>query len=112
MLERALQAKILAALRRLGGWWVKYHTEGRYASAGVPDIIGCYRGRFIALEVKRPGRKPTPLQAATIAAIRKEGQGIAEVVTSVDEALSLVLTSERSERDASEEGRTGARRRA
>lgn len=48
---------------------------------GVPDLIVCYRGRFMALEVKRPGGKPTPLQAETLGKINTAG-GITAVVRS------------------------------
>ena len=33
-----------------------------YGKAGVPDIIGCWRGMFFGIEVKASGRHPTPLQ--------------------------------------------------
>lgn len=95
MKEKHLQAKILKALRDFGGWWVKYNPGPRYGQAGVPDIIGCYRSIFIALEVKRPGQKPTPLQEATHQEIREIGKGIVQVVTSVDEALAVVYAIER-----------------
>jgi len=88
--EAYLQSKILKALRKAGGWWVKFHNGPRYGAPGTPDILGCYQGMFIALEVKRPGEKPTELQASTIQRIRSEGKGIATVVHSVDEALTVL----------------------
>jgi len=54
MNESTLTRQILAALRDRGGWWFKTHGSA-YQMAGVPDIIGCYKGRFIAFEVKIPG---------------------------------------------------------
>jgi hypothetical protein len=36
----------------------------------LPDLIGCLRGRFFAIEVKRPGEQPTPLQVQTLQAMR------------------------------------------
>lgn len=35
---------------------------GGYGKSGVSDIIGVYRGRFFCIEVKREGKKPTPIQ--------------------------------------------------
>ena len=83
-LESAIVAQIMRELKTLGGWWIKTHG-GAFQAAGIPDILGCYRGRFCGLEVKRPhvGR-PTILQLYTLAAIRQAG-GIAEIVTSVED---------------------------
>ena len=47
--------------------------------AGVPDIIGCYRGLFVAFECKAGKNKPTALQVREIEAIRK-CNGVAVVV--------------------------------
>ena len=46
-------------------------------------------GRFMALEVKRPGEKPEPHQDAWLASVRERG-GFAAVVRSVDEARAAV----------------------
>jgi len=46
------KAKTLKRLRALGGWW--YSTpRSRFGASGTPDIIGCFCGRFIGLELKR-----------------------------------------------------------
>lgn len=50
-------------------------TFGMGAS-GVPDRICCYRTMFVAIEVKRPGKLPTPIQNRRIAEIKARG-GIA-----------------------------------
>lgn len=63
--------------------------------AGTPDILGCAlrpgmtHGVMLALEVKRPGQKPTALQKKRLAEWQAAG-AIAAVVTSVDEALGLI----------------------
>ncbi len=31
--------------------------------SGKPDITGCLKGRYVAIEVKRPGKIPTPIQS-------------------------------------------------
>ena len=62
---------------------------GQYGTAGIPDIIVCYRGRFIALEAKVGKNQPTRLQAATIDQIKRAG-GIACVVRSVDEIKEIL----------------------
>lgn len=78
--------KYLSTLPKCFFW--KEHG-GQYGTAGIPDIIVCYKGRFIALEVKIGSNQPTRLQAATIEQIRRAG-GIAVVVRSVDEVKEIM----------------------
>ena len=52
--------------------------------------VGCSVARFVALEVKQPGKKARPEQEAWLRLVRDAG-GIAGVVTSVDEAERLLL---------------------
>lgn len=60
---------------------MKVHGS-RFGRAGIPDVIACYRGRFIAIEVKRPGSgsQTTKLQDHEIAMI-KRAHGEALVAT-------------------------------
>jgi len=51
---------------------------------GVSDIIACYKGKFIAIELKIPGNRPTRLQEHFHKKIRSAG-GIAEVCYSLGE---------------------------
>ena len=62
---------------------------GMYGTAGIPDIICCYCGRFVAFEVKTEMGKLTKLQEATIRKI-KEAQGQAFKVTSVEEVKQIL----------------------
>ena len=64
-------------------------THGSIYSAGQPDLLGSYQGRALALEVKRPGRRPTRLQAAVLKKWRAAG-AIAAVVTSVEDVRELL----------------------
>ena len=57
---------------------------------GSSDIIGIMPdGRFLAIEVKKPGKKPTPEQLNFIEVIRRHG-GIAGVVHSPEELEGLL----------------------
>ena len=76
MRESQLQTSLLRALKK-HGWF--YKASDRYR-AGVPDVIGCYQGRFVALELKVEPNKPTPLQEYELKAIYREG-GSAQVVS-------------------------------
>ena len=62
---------------------------GMYGSAGIPDLVVCYKGRFIAFEVKVGKNKPTVLQEATIRQILRAG-GYAVVVRTVEEVKEII----------------------
>ena len=82
--------KYLATLPETFAW--KEHG-GQYGTAGIPDIIVCHRGRFIALEAKVGKNQPTKLQAVTIEQIRKAG-GTAAVVRSVADVKTIIYELE------------------
>lgn len=88
-LETAVQKEVLQALRKHGGFWWK-DAAGPYQQQGIPDIIGCYRGVFVGVEVKRPLLgKPTPMQQQTLEKIRQAG-GYAYIATSARDAETLL----------------------
>lgn len=95
MLEQYIQKQILdylrfrgipcykhqnAGIRKLDGSYIPTHTRG------VSDIIGCLpkSGRFLAIEVKRPGGKATQEQQNFLDTINEAG-GLAFVATSVED---------------------------
>ena len=52
---------------------------GGYGRSGVPDIVGCHKGRFFAIECKAGNNTTTALQERELQKIRDAG-GIALVV--------------------------------
>ena len=78
--------KYLQSIPNLFYW--KEHG-GQFGTAGIPDIIVCYKGKFIEFECKRPGGKPTLLQTITMNKIRK-AKGIAKIVTSVEQVKEVI----------------------
>ena len=86
MLEATIQSKIMDYLRSIGGYPVKVITA---TVSGNPDIICCLNGKFVAIEVKQPGKRPTQLQQLKMARIRECG-GTAFVACSVDEVKSAI----------------------
>lgn len=63
--------KVLNALANC--WWFLPGANG-YGQHGIPDFIVCYRGVFIAIEVKAPGKLATgvtPLQQMQIRSINQ-----------------------------------------
>ncbi len=51
MSEQKYQKKITGAIEYRGGYVVKVIVASK---SGVPDILACYKGHFIAIEVKTP----------------------------------------------------------
>lgn len=88
MSEAAITKTILAWLRQQPQTWAFKVRGGTGQQAGVPDVLGTCRGRWFALEVKKPGEQPTRLQAWTIEQIQEAG--IACVVRSLDEAKAVI----------------------
>jgi hypothetical protein len=56
--EKSLTVDIRRLLRKHGGYFVKF-WGGPMSKAGVADLLGVYRGRPVAIEVKRPTGKVT-----------------------------------------------------
>lgn len=60
---------------------------------GTPDILAVISGRFVAIEVKRPGGKPSKLQLVQLKRIEAAG-GIAMVAESVDEVIAYLASAD------------------
>ena len=60
MLEKTIEAALVKRVKSLGGLCEKFVSPGRRS---VPDrIVTLIGGRIVFVEVKAPGKKPTPLQ--------------------------------------------------
>lgn len=81
--EKQIENQIKKWLEQQGYWWMKVHGD-LFQKAGVPDILACINGRFVGIEVKRPGGKVSALQEYNIEQIRASG-GVAFVATSIEE---------------------------
>lgn len=87
--EGKVKGAIRDYLREIGAWFFMPSMNG-FGRAGIPDFIVCHQGRFIALEAKAPGGKPTQWQLRELGYITTAG-GTAMVAWSVEdvkEALS------------------------
>lgn len=71
--EQDIQTTIMNYISSIGGLPIKFNNIGIYAKAGVSDILACIKGRFVAIEVKKPGGKPSALQLQFITAINSIG---------------------------------------
>lgn len=81
--ENRIQSGIVRFLRKQKDCWV-YPTCDRF-TVGVPDILGCFKGRFFALEVKKPTGRLSKIQAYQLDKVRNAG-GIAARVDSLEDA--------------------------
>lgn len=76
--EKKVKVKVVAILKEFGAYYF-YPVTGGYGASGVPDIVGCYNGKFFAVECKAGKGKTTALQDKNIAQIIACG-GLAMVV--------------------------------
>lgn len=70
--EKKVKTKVVAILKEFGAYYF-YASTGGYGASGVPDIICCYKGRFIGIECKAGKGKTTALQEKNIAQIIATG---------------------------------------
>jgi len=70
--EAKVKKKIRDILNEYGVYHVMPATHG-YGSSGVPDILVCASGKFVGIECKANGGKPTELQKKNLADIVKAG---------------------------------------
>lgn len=89
MKESEIIDKIKEYLKTVEDCFFWKEHGGMYAQTGIPDLIVCLKGKFIALEVKTETGKATVLQEITIRKIRKAG-GTAQVVRSVEEVKAII----------------------
>ncbi len=90
MAEKDIVSAILRYLKTLPHCFTFKVHGGMYGTAGIPDIICCYKGRFLGLEVKQPSGRLTELQKRTIEKINTAG-GIALRVDSVTDVKKVIL---------------------
>ena len=76
--ESKVKARVKKILDYLGAYYFMPATGG-YGRSGIPDIVGCYKGVFFAVECKAGKGIPTALQEREIQKIIKAG-GAAWVV--------------------------------
>jgi Holliday junction resolvase len=90
--EKKVKNKIVKILKEYKVYHF-YAFSGGYGKSGVPDIICCHRGQFLAIEVKAGQNKPTVLQQLNIDQINSNG-GTAVVINedNINELAPLLET--------------------
>lgn len=70
------EAKVKARVKKVLDEHKVYYflpATGGYGRAGVPDIIACFNGQFIAIETKAGKGKTTALQERELSRIKESG---------------------------------------
>ena len=79
--EKNFENRIKKFLTEQGCWFVKYWSGGvattkgvqKFTKDGIPDILCCYKGYFIGIEVKATHGKPSLLQIHNLKKIDEAG---------------------------------------
>lgn len=74
--ESRYQTKVEKFLRDQGCWYLKYWGGGQYTKTGIPDLLCCVGGYFVAVELKATHGRPSDVQLTKLRDIEKAG-GIA-----------------------------------
>ena len=71
--EKIFENKIKKYLKEKGAWYIKYWGGGNFTKEGIPDLLICYKGYFIAVEVKASHGYPSDLQLYHLRKIKEAG---------------------------------------
>ena len=89
--EKKVKTAVRKILETLGAYYVMPVTGGD-GNSGAPDFLVCLNGRFIGIECKAKGNKPTPLQEKNLNQIHNAG-GFPFVVNedNIDQLQNLLI---------------------
>ncbi len=88
--ETRVKRRVTDILRKYDAYFFFPASNG-FGRAGIPDIIACYRGQFIAIECKAGKNTTTALQRRELRAIEDAG-GYALVINETNiEQVETVL---------------------
>ena len=79
MRESRFQNKIISKLKKLDNCWYVKVWGGGFQRSGIPDILICYKGHFVAIELKNETGEASELQKYNINKIN-DAKGIALVI--------------------------------
>lgn len=71
--EKNFEEKVKRLLKDRGAWLVKYWGGGGFTKSGIPDLLVCFRGHFLGIELKGPRGKPSELQLYHLRQIEQAG---------------------------------------
>ena len=90
MTEKQLENRMKKYLSNKNIYHFKVHGNG-FMRSGIPDLICCINGRFVAIEIKRPDGKGkvSKVQEIEIDQI-KRSNGTAVVMNNYDEFVKFI----------------------
>jgi len=59
--ESKVKKKVVEILKAAGAWYC-FPVASGYGRSGIPDILACWKGQFVAIECKAGDNTPTALQ--------------------------------------------------
>lgn len=80
--EKQFEQKVKKFLKSKGAWILKTWGGG-FQRSGIPDLLCCYNGNFMAIELKAENGKLSQLQKFELDKIQKAG-GVAIVLRPSD----------------------------
>jgi len=88
--ETKVKRKVTLILNKYDAYFFFPASNG-FGRAGIPDIIACYRGQFIAIECKAGKNITTALQRRELGAIEDAG-GYALVIneSNIDQVIAVL----------------------
>lgn len=90
--EQKVKKACVEIIKKHGAYYFFPPANG-YGRSGIPDIIICHKGQFLAVECKAGYNKPTPLQEREMMAIHKAGGSAIVVREDTLELLDLWFAS-------------------
>jgi Holliday junction resolvase len=100
--ESKVKKLVSAQLKMLGAYYFYPVTSG-FGRSGVPDIVGCYRGRFFGIECKAGKNSLTDLQRKNLEQIQENG-GVALVATETNATRMAEILSHATWETSGEKG--------
>lgn len=70
--EKKVKQKVVKMLEEAGAYYF-YPVSGGYGASGVPDVVACFKSKFIGIECKAGTNVPTALQLKNLEKITKSG---------------------------------------
>jgi len=92
--EKRVKNQVVKRLKELGeNVYYFFPATGGYGRSGVPDIVGCYKGKFFAIECKAGKNTTTALQERELANVAKAA-GVGWVVNedNIDSVREVLLS--------------------
>lgn len=79
MKESKFQSECIKLLRRKGAYVENISGGSIYQASGISDLVGCYKGIYLGLELKTGDYTPTELQKSKLNNVMQAG-GVGMVI--------------------------------